>query len=102
MLLADLDFEKRTSYTLSLTARDVPLDVTTKSMTASANILVQVVDVNDPPVFVGPAALSVAENAPASTLVGNVSWFDEDVNAGNAQGMACEWIQQILNASSER
>ena len=28
--------------------------------------------------------------------------FDEDVNAGNAQCMACEWIQQILNASSER
>jgi len=27
--------------------------------------------------------------------------FDEDVNAGNAQGMACDWIQQILNASSD-
>ncbi len=28
--------------------------------------------------------------------------FDEYVNDGNAQCMACEWIQEILNASSER
>jgi 2,3-bisphosphoglycerate-independent phosphoglycerate mutase len=27
--------------------------------------------------------------------------FDENVNQGNAQGMACDWIQNILNASSE-
>jgi 2,3-bisphosphoglycerate-independent phosphoglycerate mutase len=26
--------------------------------------------------------------------------FDESINAGVAQGMACDWIQEILNASS--
>jgi hypothetical protein len=26
--------------------------------------------------------------------------FDENINAGRAQCMACDWIQQILKASS--
>jgi len=56
-----------------------------------------------------PVALKghTAEPVPMAVLRGPVgeltaqAAFDEYVNAGNAQGMACNWIQQILNASSE-
>ncbi len=57
-----------------------------------------------------PVALKghTSEPVPMAVLYGPVgelttqAAFDEYVNAGNAQGMACDWIQQILNASSER
>ena len=57
-----------------------------------------------------PVALKghTSEPVPMAVMKGPVgeqnaqAAFDEDVNAGNAQCMACEWIQQILNASSER
>jgi len=58
-----------------------------------------------------PVALKghTAEPVPMSVMIGPVgekqeaqAAFDEFVNDGNAQGMACDWIQQILNASSER
>lgn len=57
-----------------------------------------------------PVALKrhTAEPVPMAVLYGPVgeintqAAFDENVNDGNAQGMACEWIQQLLNASSER
>jgi len=56
-----------------------------------------------------PVALKghTSEPVPMAVLRGPVgeltaqAAFDEYVNAGNAQGMACDWIQQILNASSE-
>jgi len=56
-----------------------------------------------------PVALKghTAEPVPMAVLRGPVgelntqAAFDEYVNAGNAQCMACDWIQQILNASSE-
>ena len=57
-----------------------------------------------------PVALKghTAEPVPMAVLRGPVgeltsqAAFDEYVNAENAQCMACDWIQQILNASSER
>jgi len=56
-----------------------------------------------------PVALKghTSEPVPMAVMKGPVgkqqaqAAFDEDVNAGNAQGMACEWIQQILNTSSD-
>ena len=56
-----------------------------------------------------PVALKghTSEPVPMAVLCGPVgkctaqAAFDEYVNAGNAQGMACDWIQHILNASSE-
>jgi 2,3-bisphosphoglycerate-independent phosphoglycerate mutase len=56
-----------------------------------------------------PVALKghTSEPVPMAVMQGPVgdrteqAAFDEDVNGGNAQGMACEWIQEILNASSE-
>jgi 2,3-bisphosphoglycerate-independent phosphoglycerate mutase len=56
-----------------------------------------------------PVALKghTSEPVPMAVLTGPVGAteaqvaFDENVNQGNAQGMACEWIQNILNASSE-
>jgi len=55
-----------------------------------------------------PVALKghTSEPVPMAVLKGPVgkltaqAAFDEYVNAGNAQGMACDWIQHILNASS--
>jgi 2,3-bisphosphoglycerate-independent phosphoglycerate mutase len=52
-----------------------------------------------------PVALKghTSEPVPMAVLKGPVGEintqvaFDEDVNAGNAQGMACNWIQQILS-----
>ncbi|MEA2068658.1 MAG: cofactor-independent phosphoglycerate mutase [Verrucomicrobiota bacterium] len=52
-----------------------------------------------------PVALKghTAEPVPMAVLTGPVgeigtqAAFDENVNAGNAQGMACEWIQEILS-----
>ncbi len=57
-----------------------------------------------------PVALKghTSEPVPMAVMKGPVgdinaqAAFDENVNEGNAQCMACEWIQQILNASSER
>lgn len=56
-----------------------------------------------------PVALKghTAEPVPMAVLrgpVGNIdaqAKFDETVNNGNVQGLACEWIQQILTAASE-
>ena len=56
-----------------------------------------------------PVALKghTAEPVPMAVMKGPVgeteaqAAFDEYVNEGNAQCMACEWIQEILNASSE-
>jgi 2,3-bisphosphoglycerate-independent phosphoglycerate mutase len=56
-----------------------------------------------------PVALKghTAEPVPMAVMKGPVGEteaqvaFDEYVNEGNAQCMACEWIQEILNASSE-
>jgi 2,3-bisphosphoglycerate-independent phosphoglycerate mutase len=56
-----------------------------------------------------PVALKghTSEPVPMAVMKGPVgennaqAAFDETVNDGNAQGMACEWIQQILNRSSE-
>ncbi|MEN7972961.1 MAG: cofactor-independent phosphoglycerate mutase [Verrucomicrobiota bacterium] len=56
-----------------------------------------------------PVALKghTAEPVPMAVMKGPVgeteaqAAFDENVNHGNAQCTACEWIQQILNASSE-
>ncbi len=56
-----------------------------------------------------PVALKghTAEPVPMAVLRGPVgeieaqAAFDEYVNAGNAQCMACDWIQEILTASSE-
>ncbi len=56
-----------------------------------------------------PVALKghTAEPVPMAVMTGPTgeteaqAAFDEYVNEGNAQGMACEWIQEILNASSE-
>ena len=57
-----------------------------------------------------PVALKghTAEPVPMAVMKGPVgnqdaqAAFDESVNEGNAQGMACEWVQEILNTSSER
>ena len=57
-----------------------------------------------------PVALKghTAEPVPMAVMkgpVGNMdaqAAFDETVNGGAVQGMACDWIQQILNTSSER
>lgn len=57
-----------------------------------------------------PVALKghTAEPVPMAVLKGPVGTmaemavFDETVNGGVAQCMACAWIQEILNASSER
>ncbi|HEY5653427.1 MAG TPA: cofactor-independent phosphoglycerate mutase [Pontiella sp.] len=56
-----------------------------------------------------PVALKghTSEPVPMTVMKGPVgeqnaqAAFDEYVNDGNAQGMACEWIQKILNASSD-
>ncbi len=56
-----------------------------------------------------PVALKghTAEPVPMSVMKGPVgetdaqAAFDEEVNGGSVQCMACEWIQQILNTSSD-
>ena len=69
-----LDYENRSSYTVTLTAVDngvPPLNTT-------VTIVVSVLDMNDPPLSIRFYSNGVLENSPINTIVGNLSTDDED------------------------
>ncbi|XP_055503574.1 cadherin-related family member 3-like [Leucoraja erinacea] len=72
-----LDFESTSRFTLQLLVRDQ------KGSSASQTIIVKVLDVNEPPVFLGTLATQVAEvyvseDTPVNTIIYKVSAKDPD------------------------
>eukprot|EP00056_Hartaetosiga_gracilis_P010697 m.159312 g.159312 ORF g.159312 m.159312 type:complete len:1837 (+) comp13368_c0_seq3:108-5618(+) len=69
---APLDFEKKTSYTLQLSARDGggQFHLTT--------VVIEVTDVNEAPTSITLSKTTVPENSPVGTVVGVFSLVDED------------------------
>eukprot|EP00055_Hartaetosiga_balthica_P011100 m.49500 g.49500 ORF g.49500 m.49500 type:complete len:1837 (-) comp7454_c0_seq3:541-6051(-) len=69
---APLNFEKKSSYKLQLSARDGG------GQYHLTSIVINLEDVNEAPTMIGLSKTSVAENAPAGTIVGVITVEDED------------------------
>jgi hypothetical protein len=72
-----LDFEQTNSYTVPVTIWDVPLDPTFRPLSATVDVLITIIDMNDPPT-VSDVAFTVDENSDGNTFVGLQQWADED------------------------
>ena len=72
---AVLDFEKESSYVLTVTV----VDSGSPPISVSSNVTVYVIDVNDQPTDVIFVSNGVKENSPGDTVVGFLKTIDEDV-----------------------
>lgn len=105
-LLQRLDYESRASYILPLLARDGSV---TNPLNATANILINIFDVQDqPPVFVGaPYSATIEENSPEDSLVLTFTVRDGDVGSPRPMVLSLEnerknyfKIEQLGNGSA--
>lgn len=76
-LIQTLDFETRSSYVLTIIAKD---GAAVNSLTAYATVSINVIDVQDqPPVFLNaPYSATIAENTPEDTSILTISAIDGD------------------------
>jgi endonuclease/exonuclease/phosphatase family metal-dependent hydrolase len=75
-----LNFESRKSVALSFSMVDTPIagDSKSKAITTKLTVVVNLIDLNEAPVFSGPSTFTIAENNKAGAKVGSVKAVDAD------------------------
>ncbi|XP_065053229.1 protocadherin Fat 4-like isoform X4 [Rhopilema esculentum] len=92
---ASLNYEAKNSYTIGIESTDNG----NPPMSYQRNLTVKVLDINEAPTSLSLSSLSVNENSPVGTLVGNISVNDPD-NEGKFSGRQKAMCRVIVDTSA--